>query len=618
MCGICGIHTANTSPEELRSQVTTMSNVIEHRGPDGEGVFVADSIALGHRRLSIIDLGGGDQPIFNEDQSICIVFNGEIYNYRELREDLIRRGHQFRTSSDTEVIVHLYEEHGIDCVKKLNGMFAFAIWDANKDRLFISRDRLGEKPLYYAYNNQTLIFGSELKALLSHPECRPELDLEVLEMYLSYGYVPEPYCIYKGIRKLPAANSLTLENNSLNLHRYWSLPELTGTDKRPFEVVRDELELLIRDSIRLRLRSDVPVGAFLSGGIDSSLIVALAAEESESQLQTFSVGFTEQDYDELKYAKMVADRYGTNHHEIFMENLDPDLFPKLVTQFDEPFSDPSAIPTYYVTGSAAKNVKVCISGNAGDELFCGYSRYNREPMEKGFEAFPNALRQTLFNGSANLLPNSFPGKGRMRRAAETGSRRWQRMVGPFDFFERMNLYNEEHKHLAQDSVELFKPYFEGTDLDEISSRMLADQRTYLPDDILVKVDRNSMWHSLEVRVPFLDHRIVEFANQLPFSFKNQNGIQKHIIKEVLKGKVPNEIMTRPKKGFGLPLKYWLKDSLKNFSREMLDSSDSRIHQYLDRKEVSRLIDQHSEGHRDLSKRIWTLLWLEQWCRQYSI
>lgn len=615
MCGICGIYDTAGDAERYRDAVVRMANAIKHRGPDGSGLYVDNLVAMGHRRLSIIDLEGGNQPIFNEDQTVAIVFNGEIYNYKELREDLSQR-HQFRTASDTEVIVHLYDEYGVDCLEHLNGMFSFAIWDKARQRLFIARDRLGEKPLYYSFKDGKLRFSSELKSLLVDANQTPELNPAALEAYLSYGYVPESSCILKGYNKLPAGHYLVLENGNLSINQYWQPPMPTGSDKRDEAEILNEFEGLLNESIAIRLRSDVPVGAFLSGGIDSSLTVALAAEQSSGQLATFSVGFSEEDFDELRYAALVAKHYGTDHHEIILEDLDEQLFPKMVAHFDEPFADPSAIPTYYVTREAAKHVKVCLSGDAGDELFCGYTRYDYEPFEQSISALPLGVRRIIAGSLSRFWPDAVPGKGRMRRIQVDNPEKWQRMVGPFDSDERRNLYNSDYRHLVE-APSLFSPYFDN-DLDEISQRMWADQSTYLTDDILVKVDRNSMWHSLEVRVPLLDHRIVELANRMPLRLKRKAGQKKYPLKRLLKGKVPSEIISRPKRGFGLPIKHWLRGSMQDFARDMLLSSDTRIRKFFATDQLEFLVLNHEQGKRDLSRRVWTLLCLEQWCREFNI
>ena len=614
MCGISGIYHYGKDVPVDRSMLEQMNDAISHRGPDGYGFHVDGKIGLGHRRLSIIDLAEGDQPIYNHDGSIAIVFNGEIYNYRELREQLLALGYVFKTHSDTEVIVHLYQEKGVACLEELNGMFCFAIWDNNRQRLFVARDRLGEKPFYYSKENGKFLFSSELKSLAKHPDIKRTLNLQAMDDYLSYGYVPAPRSIFDGVHKLPAAHYLLVENGSVAIHRYWDIPfNTSGAVKTEGEYV-EELKRLLNESVNIRLRSDVPVGAFLSGGIDSSLMVALCAQQAEQPISTFSVGFHEQDFDELRYAKQVAEKYGTKHNEIILESLDLSMFPGIVEHFDEPFGDASAIPTYYVTKMAAEKVKVCISGDAGDELFCGYERYQYETLEKELDLLPAKARELFFGLLDKLSPESFFAKGRIRRAASSQHERWQRKMGAFDNLERANLYRPEYQQHLDQSAWYFKGYFDRPDLSLPEQGMLADQHTYLTDDILVKVDRNSMWHGLEVRVPFLDHRIVEFANALPMSMKMRGMTQKYIVKEILKSLVPEEIITRPKRGFGLPLKHWLKDEYYEYSRELLLASDSKVATYLNQSYIEKIIQWNKSGKRDMSKRIWTLMWLEQWLR----
>ena len=550
VCGITGIYAARLEPDVARRTIETMTNALAHRGPDGHGYFLDDNVALGHRRLSIIDLGGGDQPIFNEDRSIAIVFNGEIYNYIELRNELIKQGHRFATASDTEVIVHLYEQKGLDCLQDLNGMFAFALWDSKRKRLFVARDRLGEKPLYYSFQNGTLSFASELKSILRARLHRHEVDLQAVDMYLAYGYVPSPRSIFSDVVKLPAAHYLTIEAGQLNVKRYW-VSEMTQRHADISEAAAlEQFAGLLDDSISIRLRSDVPVGAFLSGGIDSSLIVARAATLSGAKLHTFSVGFSEQDYDELGWARKVAERYNTDHHEFILKDIDGDLFPRIVEHFDEPFADPSAFPTYYVCKEASKHVKVTLSGDGGDELFCGYSRYNPEPFEKVLNFVPQPVRGGIFGAVDSLWPSHMAGKGWLRRMAAKPSDRWQLNVGIFGAEDRANLWRTEHRARLNLHGNIFDVYFDGKVRDVAAQQMLADQNTYLCDDILVKVDRDSMWHGLEARVPFLDHRMVEFANGLPVDFKRRNGVQKYPLKMLLRGRVPDELITRPKSGFG--------------------------------------------------------------------
>ncbi len=615
MCGISGIYHHSINSPVDRDLLKAMNDKISHRGPDGSGFFSCESLGLGHRRLSIIDLAEGDQPIYNEDGSVVIVFNGEIYNYKELRKELIDKGHHFKTHSDTEVIVHLYEDKGIECLEQLNGMFAFALWDKKKQSLFVARDRLGEKPLYYQNEKGRFTFASELKAILVDPLVERKIDISVVDDYLAYGYVPSPKTIISKVKKLPPAHYLLIENGNVRIEKYWDLSINPPKQDISEAEYKERFRELINDSVKLRLRSDVPVGAFLSGGVDSSFTVALASQQADKPISTFSVGFKEQDFDELSYASKVARQYNTDHHEIILDEIDLTLFPEMVAHFDEPFGDASAIPTYYVTREAAKHVKVCLSGDAGDELFCGYTRYNHEPLEKVLDKIPASLRKAAFSSVAHALPDHLPGKGLLQRMATSGNIRWQGKVGPFSPGERSSLFRPEHRPNISEEW-LFKEFFSAGS-SSVSDFMLADQATYLPDDILVKVDRNSMWHGLEVRVPFLDHRIVEFANQLPFDLKKRNGVQKYLIKELLKDMVPKEILTRPKKGFGLPLKYWLRDKYYDYSRELLLSPNSACSEYFDPAVIERLIDDNAKGKRDLSRRLWTLMWLEQWLRNFS-
>ncbi|KRT58807.1 asparagine synthase (glutamine-hydrolyzing) [endosymbiont of Ridgeia piscesae] len=618
MCGICGIcHDSVERPIE-RPILQEMNDSLIHRGPDGEGLFVEGNIGLGHRRLSIIDLEGGDQPIFNEDRSIAIVFNGEIYNYKEIREQLLKNGHQFKTHSDTEVIVHLYEERGIDCLEALNGMFAFAIWDKNRQRLFIARDRLGEKPLYYTSQNGVFAFGSELKALLRNPDVKTEVNLDALDDFLAYGYVPAPRTIYQNIHKLPPAHFLIWERGEISTIRYWTPHFAPDTTPRSDDDYQAELEALLDDSIRIRLRSDVPVGAFLSGGIDSSLIVALASQQLDKPLETFSIGFSEEDFDESGFARIVAEKYQTNHHELIVDKISLLMFPKLVAHFDEPFADVSSLPTYFVTREASKHLKVCLSGDAGDELFGGYERYRWESHEQQMDRLPNAVRRGVLGPAAGMLGNHVQGKGWLSRMSVSGAERFQRKVGHLEPAERRALFLRKHRSHVDPGAWFFEPHFQYPGLDEQALRMATDQETYLSEDILVKVDRNSMLNSLEVRVPFLDHRLVEFANTLPTSVKIRDGVQKYLLKRMLKDKVPDDIVNRGKKGFGMPLKHWLRGKYYDFTRELLLAPESRSSKFFDQNEIRRLIDAHQKKQRNLADRIWPLLWFEQWCRENNI
>jgi asparagine synthase (glutamine-hydrolysing) len=608
MCGICGVMSLDDTRPDI-AVVQRMADSIVHRGPDGDGFYSDSEIALGHRRLSIIDLTTGDQPIFNEDQSIAIVFNGEIYNYRELRKELIKKGHRFRTTGDTEVIVHLYEERGIDCVRDLNGMFAFAIWDARQHQLFLARDPLGEKPLYYASSGRRFMFASELKALL-RAGVRREIEASALDDYLAYGYVPAPRTIYDSVFKLPAAHRLVVRGGRIDISRYWYPWSDNRIDVTESEASR-ELIRLLGDAVTLRLRSDVPVGAFLSGGIDSSLIVALAAQQN-SALRTFSVRINELGFDESSYARLVARRFHTDHHEIEVDVPQLDQLPMLVRQFDEPFADPSVVPTYYVTQAASRHVKVCLSGDGGDELFAGYSQYRRGWIEDCLDRLP--WRTSALGAIASILPQRLPGVGFLTRMSVTGAQRHQAMVGLYLPRERRALLLPRYRTAVDEVAWLLADAHARSDLNEIERRMLADQLSYLPEDILVKVDRASMKNSLEVRVPFLDPRLVQFVNALPIHLKIDRTTQKRLLRRLLAEIGLPELVNRPKQGFGFPLKSWLWGRLSGEVERLLLANDTRLSRLLDIHEVRRLLAESRKRGRDLTERVWALFWLEHWLR----
>lgn len=619
MCGITGIcrpaRDASVDPAVLRR----MTEAIEHRGPDGDGFHFDAGVGLGHRRLSIIDLDGGDQPIHAADGNLTIVFNGEIYNYKELRSELIAAGYRFKTESDTEVIVHLYDQLGADCVHRLNGMFAFSIWDKRSRTLFVARDRLGEKPFYYWHKpDGTIVFASEIKSIVAASE-NPGLtiDTAALDDYLAYGYVPAPKSIYKEIRKLPAAHTLTWTSGQVKVEQYWSHRGIARAAVGSIDDALAELSDLLHDSVRLRLRSDVPVGAFLSGGIDSSLIVAFASEVAASPLTTFSVGFSEEEFDESGYARQVAERYGTTHHQITVQDINLDFFPEVVRQFDEPFADPSALPTYYVTHAASQHLKVCLSGDAGDELFAGYPQYVLEPGERLLNAVPGPLRRLIFGSAAMVVPTRMRGKGWLRRMAATGPARYQRVIGIFDDVERRQLLKPELRDHVDVAASYLADYFP-TGHSTIEARMLADQGTYLCDDILAKVDRDSMLNSLEVRVPFLDHRIVEFANSLPIDMHMHGGDQKHLLKGLLRDRVPSDIVTRGKQGFSMPIRDWLRGSYRDLAEDLLLQPNNRCFDFFDSQTVRHYFEAHLRGPRDLSGRLWALMCFEQWCRTFDV
>lgn len=593
-----------------------MTAALTHRGPDGDGIYLDGRTGLGHRRLSIIDVDGGAQPMYNEDRSVVIVFNGEIYNYLELKPDLVRKGHQFRTTCDTEVILHLYEEMGPRCVELLNGMFAFAIWDTRDQTLLLARDRLGEKPLYYREDGGRLAFASELKSLLKVPGLKPEVSLEALDDYLAYGYVPGDRCIIRGVAKLPPGCTLTWKDGRSAVRRYWDVHFEDGDDLEENEWI-EELDRRLRESIRIRLRSDVPLGVFLSGGVDSSGVVALASQEAGRRIQTFSIGFEEADFSEIRHARRVAERYNTDHREIIVRDRDISVLPDLAYHLDEPFADPSALPTYYVCREARRFVTVCLSGDGGDEVFAGYTRYSDALRYRRMDRFARLGVKQLCGLVAGTVPRHLPGSGLVQRVAASGSRRWFAQNQKFTAAERRELFRPDMKVRVREDPWLFEPFFEQGNQDLVSRLQHADQKTYLPDDILVKVDRMSMKNSLEVRVPLLDHTLVEFANRAPSHYKLRDGSGKYLLKRMLASHLPGDLLRRPKRGFGIPIRRWFRGSLNGFARETLTGRNARLAGWLNPAAVERVLRDRERGGRDLSEGVWALLMFELWCRRFE-
>jgi asparagine synthase (glutamine-hydrolysing) len=592
-----------------------MTVALQHRGPDGNGLFLKPGIALGHARLSIIDLDGGDQPMHSESGRFTIVFNGEIYNYKELRSDLRASGVAFRTQSDTEVILCLYERHGSSCLEYLNGMFAFAIWDNDKKSLFLARDRMGEKPLYYCVQNGSLFFASELKALLGALPSEPTLNFEALDDYLCYGYVPTPRTIYSDIFKLPSASSMLWRRGEHKVSRYWSSEIVPRLGDMTIEEAEENLYQLLLDSVALRLRADVPVGTFLSGGVDSSLITMMAAQQSPKKISSFTIAFNESTHDESQYARTVAERAGTDHNEILVSDLSLNILPDLVRQFDEPFADPSSLPTYYVCRAAAGQLKVCLSGDAGDEVFGGYRRYRREPLERVVDFLPKGLTRSLTRLVSRSYPSHWTGQGWLTRLGSRGAERYQMINGVFPAAERRDLFRPEFQSYVEPTVWSYAGIYERhTNLPEAAIRQQVDQKTYLSDDILVKVDRMSMLSSLEVRVPLLDHRIIEFANALPLEYKIDLPAQKVLLRRVASRLLPREFLSRSKRGFGLPLQSWFRESDGLEMAEAIGQGSSPLADYLLPAEISKLVSKHRSGFRDYGARIWALLCLDIWMR----
>ena len=621
MCGIAGIAdvAGRVADEAL---LRAMTSVQAHRGPDGEAVVCRGPVGLGHRRLAIIDLNTGDQPMANEDGSIWIVFNGEIYNFHELRGELEARGARFRTVSDTEVILKAYEADGPACVERLRGMFAFAILDERRRRLLLARDRAGIKPLVYAWDGRRLLFGSEIKAILQDPRVDRDLDQEALGDYLTYHYVPAPRTIFREVRKLPPASTLLLplDGGEPVISEYWQLrfaPDPHVTESEWIERLRTHLA----DAVRSHMVSDVPIGAFLSGGVDSSTVVALMAQASATPIRTFSIGFDEADFDELRFARQVATRYGTEHYELVVKPSALEVLPKLVWHFDEPFADSSAIPTYYVSKITREHVTVALSGDGGDENFAGYRRYARavglhERLDRGAAA----LLRPLFRAAASALPVGAPGQA---YAGLLGA-------GPIDRYRRLVAYQrrETLRRLLSDDLAALARSAASADTfaqlvarsgapDYITALQYIDVHTYLPGDILTKVDLTSMAVSLESRVPLLDHRLMEFVATIPSSLKLKNGTGKYLLKRAMATSLPVEILTRRKMGFGVPLAAWFRGELRDMTRDVLLSPAARQRGFFRIAEVETLLRTHDAGRRDCSARLWALVCFELWMRQWA-
>jgi asparagine synthase (glutamine-hydrolysing) len=606
-----------------RDLIARMCGVIEHRGPDGEGHYTEPGIAMGMRRLSIIDLATGRQPISNEDGSIWIVFNGEIYNYRELRELLLARGHKLRTRTDTETIVHLYEDEGERCVERLRGMFAFAVWDRRERRLFMARDRVGKKPLHYTLVGRTLVFGSEIKSLLQHPDVKREINLQAISDFLSFGYVPDPATAFNSISKLPPGHTLIFKDGMVSARRYWdfdysgdSAAQGLREPEAPEDDYIERLRELIAESVRARLESDVPLGAFLSGGIDSSVVVAMMAREMK--VKTFSIGFSDAGFDELRYARIAARHFGADHHEFVVTPDVCRLVEEIVWHHDEPFADVSSVPTYVVSKMAREHVTVALSGDGGDEVFGGYERYVVDQRRRRYERIPAFLRRALLRAS-RALPQGAYGKRFLRNIALEPAARYVDSVTHFDRDTQLDLFSEDARRAlaGYDPAERFERTFAApasrSGLDHL---LYLDSKTYLPGDILVKVDRMSMANSLETRAPLLDHRLIEFAQTIPASFKLRGLETKYILKRAAQGLIPDEIINRPKRGFDVPIRRWLNRELREMLDDTLNDRRARERGDFNHRAVLAILDEHRRGVRDHSRRLWSLLVLELWRRAF--
>lgn len=625
MCGIVGIANAGSQSVE-RELLRKMNACIVHRGPDEDGFYLKENVGLAMRRLSIIDLKGGQQPIYNENRTKAIVFNGEIYNFQELKADLEKRGHRFYTNCDTEVIVHLYDEYGADCVQHLRGMFAFAIWDETDKSLFIARDRIGKKPLLYSHQpNGDLIFGSEFTALLAHPNVSRQIDYEAIDNYLSYLCVPAPQTVFKAIRKLEPAHWLRWKNGEIETKRYW-LPDFSKKIKITEAEAEAETLRILRESTKLRMISEVPLGAFLSGGVDSSTVVALMAEISSQPVKTFSIGFEEEDFSELKYAKQVAEHIGAEHHEFIVKPDALEVLPTLVEHYGEPYADASAIATFYVARETRRHVTVALNGDGGDESFAGYERYFAMRLAEKYHKIPRVVRRLLIENAVNLLPTSELKRSRARdlkrfvKAASLPTvERYFRWVSAIDRQSKGNLYTADFSNQIEgnDSATILEDWFAQTNGSQIvDATMFTDQQTYLPNDLLVKVDIATMANSLEARSPFLDHKVIEFAASLPENIKLRGTETKYLLKKAASRIVPPEVLYRKKMGFGVPLTHWFRGELKDFLRENLSSEKFARRGIVKGEVVKKLVEEHINAERDHVWQLWTLLMLELWFQKF--
>ncbi|HKP13637.1 MAG TPA: asparagine synthase (glutamine-hydrolyzing), partial [Blastocatellia bacterium] len=596
-------------------------NGVGRHGDGGESGGA--SVGLGMRRLAIIDLNTGHQPIHNEDGSVWVVLNGEIYNYRELRAELEARGHHFSTQTDTEVIVHAYEEYGDGVPKRLRGMFAFALWDARRERLLLARDRVGKKPLLYSINAGRLVFASEFQALLAHPDVSREVNPEAIADYLSFLCVPAPQTAFRAIRKLEPAHTLVWQNGEVKVEPYWSL-DFKGKIKITEAEAGERAIELLREAVRVRLMSDVPLGAFLSGGVDSSAVVALMSEMSPGRVKTFSIGFDEKDFSEIRHARRVATHFDTEHHEFVVRPQAIEVLPTLVRHYGEPYADSSAIPTYYLAKMTRRHVTVALNGDGGDECFAGYERYAAMRLANRYQRLPRFVRTQVIERALGAIPAAGVSRSRLakaRRFAEVMSRpageRYLRWTSAINDELKLELCTREFLAQTRPALRHVAPWFAGNgEMDVVDRALAADTFNYLPNDLLVKVDIASMAASLEARSPFLDHHLLEFAASLPASFKLRRLTTKALLKRALRGVVPAENLTRAKMGFGVPIGHWFRNELKGYLADAILSERALGRGYFNREVIKHLTHEHTSGRRDYAHQLWTLLMLELWHREF--
>ncbi len=624
MCGICGIYNFSRGSSNLKDQLKRMCQVMIHRGPDDEGYFLDDRIGLGMRRLAIIDLITGHQPIHNEDESIWVILNGEIYNFKELREELIKKGHKFYTNSDTETIVHLYEEEGENVVNKLNGMFAFAIWDKRNGILLLARDRLGIKPLHFFQKNNTFIFASEIKSILVTDYYKKEIDFDALSKYFSFEYIPAPQTIFKDIKKLLPGHLIVINNDKIKIKKYWDIKyEYEIKDENYYT---EQIYERLREAVKKRLISDVPLGVFLSGGIDSSTVTYLMSQVSNSQIRTFSIGFEEQSFNELEYARIMAKYIGSEHKEFMVKSkMVKELVPILMKYLDEPLADASIIPTYIISKLAREFVTVALAGDGGDELFAGYDTYKAYQIARFYRKVPKFIRDHIIKNLVNILPASpkrlsFEFKAKkfisgIDYPPEISNYIWW---GAYNPYEKDKLFSDEFKSLIEEDP--YSPVFfhlKNYKPENILDRLgYLDIKLYLQDDLLVKVDRMSMANSLEIRVPFLDHNFVEFVTSIPYNLKLKGLKTKYILKKAMHFHLPKQVLYRKKIGFDIPLGVWIRKELKDFTLEVLSKDNLNRHRFFNYSYIEKILKEHFSGKHNHRQLLWPLIIFQFWYNHY--
>lgn len=595
-----------------------MAQVLIHRGPDEEGFYTSGPVGLAHRRLSIIDLASGQQPMESPDGQVCVVFNGEVYNYPELKAELAQQGHVFRTTSDTEVLLALYQRYGLDAFARVNGMLACAFWDKRTRQLVLVRDRFGKKPLFYYADAQRLVFGSEIKAILAYGGVQRHVNPAALHEYLTHSFIVGNQSILQGIHRLPPAHALVVRNGQIRTFPYWQFQFTPQPNPPPEEEIVEHLAELLRQAVKRRLMSEVPLGAFLSGGIDSSTVVALMAQLSDRPVRTFAIGFDEAGYSELEDARTVAQHLGTEHHEMIVKPAALEVLPKLVWHFDEPFGDSSAVPTYYVCQAARQHLTVALSGDGGDEVFAGYGRYRELEQYQRMGRIPSWIRHQLLQPLTGVLPFTWPGWNYLYAMGKMNGSRLPSGFGLYPYIQEQ-LYSSEFTHVLQGCdafAETEKILRNGDHLDPISRYQYLDTLQYLPADILTKVDRMSMANSLEVRSPLLDYTVVEYMATLPVTFKLRSEVSKYILRKLCGRWLPPATLRKRKQGFAIPKDKWFQQELRTFAEDLLLDRKTLARGYFRKESLTRLLNHHATGRRDYSTWIWCLIVLEMWHRLF--